>query len=241
VLLVDTGGSWNPRYDVGERRVAPILWRAGVRRIDAILLTHLHGDHSGGAPFLLGTFGVGEVWTGPAPIDTGSWRRLDDEARAARVGRRSLARGARLAWDGVELRVLGPRPPSRPPDRVRNEDSVVVLARLGKVSFLLPGDVGGAAEDRLGLPPAVVVKVPHHGSRTSSRPALVRAARPRLAIASLGARNPFSYPHPEVVRRYHEVGALFLRTDRDGQVDVATDGSRVWFRLSGEALERRIR
>jgi competence protein ComEC len=60
-------------------------------------------------------------------------------------------------------------------------------------------------------------------------------------VASLGARNPFGYPHPEVVERYREAGALFLRTDRDGQVDVATDGSRVWVRGAAEALERRIR
>jgi competence protein ComEC len=241
VMLVDTGGSWNPRYDVGERRVAPVLWRAGVRRIDAILLTHLHSDHAGGAPFLMRAFRVGELWTGPVPVGSGAWRRLDGQAREARVGRRSLARGGQLLWDGVELRVLGPRPPGGPPARVRNDDSVVLVARLGVVAFLLPGDVGGQAEDGLAPPPAFVVKVPHHGSRTSSRPTLVRATRPRLAIVSLGARNPFSYPHPEVVQRYQEAGALFLRTDRDGQVEVSTDGARVWFRTSGEALERRIR
>jgi competence protein ComEC len=109
------------------------------------------------------------------------------------------------------------------------------------VAFLLPGDVEGVVEDRLLLPPAAVVKVPHHGSRTSSRPHLVRATRPRLAVASLGARNPFGYPHRSVVERYREAGALFLRTDRDGQVDVATDGRRVWVRAASEALERRIR
>jgi competence protein ComEC len=240
-LLIDTGGSWSPRFDVGERRVAPVLWRSGVHRVDAILLTHGHGDHVGGAPFLLRHFVVGEVWAGPAPVGSPGWQRLDRVLRGADVGRRALARGVALEWDGVELRVLGPPAPDRPPRRPRNEDSVVLVARIGGVTFLLPGDVEGAAEDRLVLPPSVVVKVPHHGSRTSSRPPLVRFARPRLAVASLGARNPFGYPHPEVVRRYREAGALFLRTDRDGQVDVATDGTRVWVRAAGEALERRIR
>jgi len=241
VLLVDTGGSWNPRFDVGERRVAPVLWRAGIRRLDALLLTHAHGDHVGGAPFLLGAFHVEEVWAGPAPLESPRWLRLDRALRAAGVGRRALVDGAAMDWDGVELNVLGPPPPGRPLRRSRNEDSVVLLAQLGAVAFLLPGDVEGAAEDRLLLSPTVVVKVPHHGSRSSSRPRLVRLARPRVAVASLGARNPFGYPHPEVVERYREAGALFLRTDRDGQVDVATDGSRVWVRVAAEALERRIR
>jgi competence protein ComEC len=241
VILVDTGGSWNPRFDVGERRVAPVLWRSGIRHVDALLVTHLHGDHVGGAPFLLRTFSVGEVWAGPAPLDDPWWRRLDAAARRAGATRRALNRGVALDWDGVQLRALGPAPNGPPPPRARNVDSVVLLARLGGVCFLLPGDVEGVVEDRLVLPPCLVVKVPHHGSRTSSRAPFVRATRPRLALASLGARNSFSYPHPSVVERYRRAGALFLRTDRDGQIEVATDGERVWVRTAGEALERRIR
>ena len=118
---------------------------------------------------------------------------------------------------------------------------MVLVARLGEVAFLLSGDVEGEAEARLAVPPALVVKVPHHASRSSSAPRFVASAGPRVAIASLGARNPFGYPHPEVVARYRAAGALFLRTDRDGPVDVATDGSRLWVRTAGEALERRIR
>ena len=86
----------------------------------------------------------------------------------------------------------------------------------------------------------------HHGD--DSRPDVYTVSdnplddlRPRVAIASLGARNPFGYPHPEVVSRYEGAGAMVLRTDRDGTVEVATDGQRLWVRTSGEALERRIR
>jgi competence protein ComEC len=240
-LLVDTGGSWNPRFDVGERRVAPFLWRAGILRFDALVLTHAHFDHVGGSGFLLGAFHFAEVWEGPAVLKSPAWHRLDGVLRSADVARRTVFRGVGMDWDGVSLRLLGPPPPERPAPRVRNEDSVVFLARLGEVAFLLCGDVEGDAEDRLRVPRALVVKVPHHGSRTSSSPRFVESTGAQVAVVSAGARNPFGYPHPEVVRRYREAGALLMRTDLDGTIEVATDGRRLWVRAAGEALERRIR
>jgi competence protein ComEC len=124
---------------------------------------------------------------------------------------------------------------------VRNEDSVVLDVALGEVHILLPGDVLGGAADELRVPPAFVLKVPHHGSRASSSPQFVSRVAPRLAVVSAGARNPFGHPHPDVVERYKRAGCLLLRTDRDGTVEVATDGRRVWVRAAGEGEERRIR
>jgi competence protein ComEC len=240
VALVDAGGSRGARFDPGERVVGPELWARGVRRIDVLVLTHAHSDHVGGAPFVLHAFGVGEVWEGPAAFRDPDWRRLDAALRAARAARRAVARGVRMDWAGVGLEVLGPLSPPHPLRRVRNEDSVVLCVRFGEVSFLLAADVEGEAERALALSPTTVVKVPHQGSRTASSPAFVEATRPRVAIVSVG-RNPFGHPQPQVVDRYRSVGALVLRTDRDGTVEVATDGRRVWLRLAGEAAERRIR
>lgn len=240
-LLVDAGGSWDPRSDAGERRVAPELWRRGVRRLDALVVTHAQPDHAGGAPFLLHAFRVAEVWEGPAALGDRSWRQLDAELASGRAARLTVAEGMRRDWDGVSLEVRGPARPGRPPARVRNEDSIVLDVGFGDVHLLLAGDVLGAAEDALEVPRALVVKVPHHGSRSSSRPAFVARASPRLALISAGARNPFGHPHAEVVERYRRAGALVLRTDRDGTVDVATDGRRVWVRTAGEGEERRIR
>jgi competence protein ComEC len=240
-MLVDAGGSWDPRSDPGERRVAPELWRRGTRRLDALVVTHAQPDHYGGAPFLMRAFRVDELWEGPAPLNDRAWRRFDAALDVGRATRLTVAEGMQRDWDGVRIVVRGPLRPRRPPPVVRNEDSIVLDVVFGEVRLLLTGDVVGEAEDALRVPRALVVKVPHHGSRSSSRPPLVARASPRLALISGGARNPFGHPHPDVVERYRRAGALVLRTDRDGTVDVATDGRAVWVRTAGEGEERRIR
>jgi competence protein ComEC len=240
-ILVDAGGTRGRHFDPGERLAAPELWRRGVRSIDAVLVTHAQLDHTAGLPYLLRAFRVGEIWEGPAPLGDHVWQGLDAAARAARVTRRSVAAGVAVPWDGAVLEVLGPAPPRRPPRQGRNEDSLVVCVRLGAVGFLLTGDVEGDGLRTLRVPDVDVVKVPHHGSRSTSPPAFVRAASPRLALVSVGAHNPFGHPDAGVLERYRRAGALVLRTDRDGALEVVTDGRRVWFRTAGEACERRIR
>lgn len=228
VWMVDAGGSYTPRFDPGEAVVAPYLWDLGVRRLDRLAVTHAHPDHAGGIPFLLRAFRIGEVWEGPAPLHDPAYRQLDLALEAAAVPRRTVVAGLRDLWDGVDVRVLGPATPSRPSWRTRNDDSLVLWLRLGRVSLLLPGDVEESGEGCCDDSPSDVVKVPHHGSRTSSTAAFLAGTGPRVAIVSVGARNPFGHPHPDVVERYRRSGALVLRTDRDGAITVSTDGSRLW-------------
>lgn len=240
-LLVDAGGSRSAAYDPGERRVAPELWSRRIRGVDALLVTHAHPDHVGGAPFVMRVFDVSEVWEGPAPLDDPAWRSVEARLAARPATRRTLAAGMSLEWDGVRLRVLGPARPRRPPHRVRNEDSVVLEVGFGGVRFVLTGDVTGDAEDAVDARPSEVLKVPHHGSRTSSRPRLLATVRPALALVSAGAHNPFGHPHPETLARLAASGSLVLRTDRDGTIRAATDGRRVWVRTEAEGEERLIR
>ncbi|MBI3932415.1 MAG: DNA internalization-related competence protein ComEC/Rec2 [Acidobacteria bacterium] len=229
-FLVDTGGGFGSGLDFGEAVVGPALWAQGIRTLDRVLLTHAHPDHVGGAPLLVRAFRVGEVWEGPAPRKDRTYVDLDAHLRRWGTTRRTVVRGAALDWDGVGVDVLGPAPPGRPPWRTRNDDSVVVALRLGGVRMLLTGDAEAGGEAFLGALPSAVLKVPHHGSRTSSTAAFVAGVAPRVAIVSVGQRSRFGHPHAEVLERYVRQGVRVFRTDLDGAVTVATDGTTVWVR-----------
>jgi competence protein ComEC len=228
--MIDAGGSYDGRFDVGENVLGPYLWDRSVRALDGLLLTHPHPDHVGGAPFLVRAFRVGEVWEGVAPRHDPGYLILDQALRAAGVPRRSVCRGVTLDWDGVGLEVLAPAPVGPPPAITRNDDSVVLEVSFGEIRFLLTGDIEATGEAALRLGPVAVLKVPHHGSRTSSSLALLAASAPRVALISVGRRSPFGHPHLEVLERYRQAGIRVFRTDRDGAVSLQTDGRSVSLR-----------
>lgn len=133
--------------------------------------------------------------------------------------------------DGVLFRVLHPPPPGWERQKVRNDDSLVIELLFGRVSVLLTGDAGEDVEQIVApqLTPSRlrILKVGHHGSRTSTSAALLAAARPAAALISAGRGNFYGHPSPVVTARLRAAGVETFRTDRDGQIDVASDGRQV--------------
>ena len=131
----------------------------------------------------------------------------------------------------MELRVHHPPLPDWERQRVRNDDSLVLEVRYGAVSVWLTGDISGAVEleilDAIDPRRVNVLKVPHHGSLTSSSPEWVRRLRPAAVLVSAGRGNLFGHPAPAVLHRYEAVGAALFRTDQDGQIDLVTNGTFV--------------
>jgi len=230
-FLVDAGGVPGSPIDIGRRVTLPALWAFGTRRLSALVVTHGDPDHIGGAPALLRALAPAEVWDGvPVPRHE-PMRRL--RAAAARAGIPWIQRraGETLAMGAMTVRVLNPPPADWERQRVRNDDSIVLDARVGGVAFLLPGDITQAVEadvlTRFSAAPLVIVKAPHHGSAGSSSPRFVDTLRPAAVIFSAGRRNPFGHPAPATVARYRSAGARVFSTAEDGAVVIDTDGDSV--------------
>jgi competence protein ComEC len=242
--ILDGGGFVGSPIDTGERVIAPVL-RA--RRRDALalaVLSHPHPDHFGGLATGLGGARVGALWDsgqGEREGVAGGYRALLDAMRAqgTPVLRPPEICGAR-ALGGARLDVLAPCPGTSP-DRGPNDNSIVLRVSYGARAFLFVGDAEHEEEadllrlDRARLR-ADVLKVGHHGSRTSSSPALLAAVAPREAVISSGVRNRFGHPADVTLASLAAAGAHVWRTDREGAVTITTDGASLEVRTArGEA------
>lgn len=226
-VLVD-GGGLGGSFDPGERVVLPALRRAAVRHLDAVALSHPDHDHYGGLAAVVRSLPVREFWSSGRTSSSASFLDLVRVLEESRVAMRRLVRGDRLrpVAAGAEVSVL--HPPRTNAALSENDASLVLRVTFGATRVLLTGDVESDAERALctdtGGVAATVVKVPHHGSRTSSTRGLLAASRPGAAVAMVGWRNRFGFPAAEVRERYGSLGAAWRETARDGEVVLLSDG-----------------
>ncbi len=225
-ILIDGGPS--PTALLSEMGRQMPFWD---RSLDIVVNTHPEADHLLGLPTALERYRVSQVILPDVDADTplyAVWQSAlaDEEATVTRA-----RAGMRLSsGDGVEVEVL--HPGAAPAGDHLNDHSVVLRLTLGRVSFLLPGDIGADVEQGLVAGgrslAATVIKAPHHGSDTSSSPAFLAAVDPQVAVISVGADNRFGHPAPGILQRYAEYGIPVLRTDEMGSVEFITDGERLW-------------
>lgn len=226
-MLIDSGGpiggltesaAATSSFDVGEEVVSPYLWSRRIRHLDIVVLSHAHSDHMGGMPAVLRNFRPRELWVAVDP-DSEGYRALLAEAAELGVRIRHLRAGDHIAWSGIQTSVLAPEIGYINPREPTNNDSLAMRLDYGKASVMLEGDAEAPSEKAMlahGLSAVTLLKVGHHGSRTSTTPEFFTALAPKDAIISVGRDNTFGHPRPEVISRIAAGGTRLYRTDEFG-------------------------
>jgi competence protein ComEC len=236
-MLIDGGGLYEDRFDIGKNVIAPFLWKKKIQRIDTLVLTHPDPDHLKGLNFIASQFSIGQFWDNGIQIGSEPYLQLKKTLNEKKVTTQSLHEETPpQIVNGVEIYFLNPPVWKATQKKGKylldlNNSSLVMKLRFRNVSILLAGDIGKETEEQMlrkGLPlQADILKIPHHGSSSSSSPPFLDRVNPTFAILSVGQRNVGRLPNPEVLERYERLGAKIFRTDRHGAITVVTNGDGI--------------
>lgn len=220
-ILVDAGP--NDRRDSGKDIIVPYLHHTGVLRLDALVVTHPDADHFGGSESLLKMFPVKEIWISHCAVGTQKpdWQDVLRDARERDIPIRIIHRGFRWKESLFEIEAVHPRPGIC---GETNDESITLRAKGLGHSAVLTGDLTKSGEKEILKTTAYlksdVLKVGHHGSKTSSSPPFLAAVAPHLALISSGRRNKFRHPHKQVTARLDSLHIPYLNTAKSGTVTV---------------------
>jgi competence protein ComEC len=216
---------------IGESVVSEYLWWRGLDHVDYILATHADADHIDGLNDVARNFTVRAALVARTPGKDKEYAKVAQTLAERDIPLRIIGAGDVLRVGAVTAKVLWPAPEENPNFPSRNNDSIVLRLQLGESALLLTGDIEMAGENgmlRSGKElRADVVKVAHHGSKTSSTAGFIAATRSRFAIISVGQTSIFGHPNGEVVERWKRSGSQVLTTGNSGTITVTTDGRQL--------------
>jgi competence protein ComEC len=234
-VLVDAGGPTgggaqapSGNFEIGEDVVSPVLWGRNIRRLDAVALSHAHSDHMGGMTAVLKNFRPRALWVGNNP-GIPAYQALLAEAHRLGISVVAMTAGSQFPFGGARVDVLSPAPDYRPGATASNDDSLVLHVIFGRTSVLLEGDAQVSSEQRMLTEDlrSDLLKVGHHGSKTSTSPRFLASVSPSYAVISVAQHNPYGHPKMEILQRLQANHVRTFRTDALGATSFYLNGKSV--------------
>lgn len=212
-ILVDTGGTENSDYDVGEKILIPYILDRGVCKIDYVFFSHMHEDHVEGAITLIKKLKVENIVMGKQSIDTTLYRKIISLAYEKGINIIEVKKGDVINIDGIIFDIILAEEKSAN----LNNTSLVLKMSYGNTSMLFTGDIEKEFEENIGVK-TNILKVAHHGSNSSSTEEFLKNNLPQIALISVGKGNSYGHPNKEVLERLEALGVNIYRTDVNGEI-----------------------
>ena len=229
-ILIDGGGYESPRFNVGQRIIAPFLWHQRIWRLDKVILTHPHKDHYNGVPFLLARFQPKQLIVNGDTGEEEAYTRLLDNAIAGKTSVQVAKTGELLA-EGSNFRLIclkGNNGSTNGVSEGVNDRSLVLHLQFDQQSFLFPADMSTRVEAALIQQPETlrseVMLAAHHGSSTSNGPQLLQAVAPSIIVVSASQSQQGKLPAPEHLAAWRQKKIKVLSTAEEGSIILTTDG-----------------
>jgi competence protein ComEC len=236
-MLVDGGGLYEDSFDIGKNVIAPFLWKKKINSIDFLVLTHPDPDHFKGLKFIVSQFSIGQFWDNGLRERSEAYIQLEQVIQEKNLNRISKNEESfSISIGGVKISFLNPPKLEIIAHQSLSRSDVNNLSLVMKLEFknfsaLLTGDIEKEAEYRLikkGYSiKSHLLKIPHHGSLSSSSRIFVENVKPAFALLSVANHGLIRLPHPEVINRYKEIGSMILRTDEHGAIEITTNGENI--------------